>query len=1157
MNMHSTSLTRITTVLLVCMFALSVLPAAFAQETTAGVQGYVKDPSGGLVTGVKVEISGPALLNSRQTETDSTGFYRFATVPPGTYSITFTVTGFRVTKREGIVLAVGRLPNVDVQLEIGTATEVVEVKGETPEVDVTTSKVAVTISRDELSDIPMGRSYQSVISFAPGARQEPLQSARGSRNSGYQIDGATDGENVYLIDGINTTNLNVGGAGKNFQSDFVQEVQVKSSSFEAEFGGAIGGVVNAVGKRGSTVWHGELKVYYQNAKLDANDPCASGFTSSIGGSLVCGLRLDPTLAQANLGTRTDGTPQYYIPKKDNRTIVEPGYEIGGAILKNRLFLFSSYIPMLDTTNRTTVFTGKNPGPRRLTNTYLQHNMYNRLDLRVVNSVNLFADWNYAYSRSEGQLGAPDSAYGQLNTGASTDPSTFRADNGYVAPLSVYSFGGDWTPNNRSLISSRFGYFFSNQETRGVPVGTRYIYDTTVISGTNDLGGTPYPADTPFNTAGFANIPSNFAQQYDAFKRKSFNIDGSYIVKALGTHTFKGGYNWSTQYNKVLLTANTNVVNIDWGQTYTPVTSTTACDAIIAQNVTSFGQAVCAGRYGYFFTGSTTTTNTGSTTQTAQAIYIQDAWTLGRGLTLNLGVRFDTESLPAYDPTRFPSLTFGWGQKIAPRLGAAYDLFHNGKLKIYGSYGKFYDIMKMNLARGSFGSDYWHECIYTLDFVDYTTITPTLNSLGGCPASGPAPGVNVGRFIENVDFRATKADPRDPAIDTHMKPMSQHEFVAGADWAITPAWSLESRYSRKRLDNAIEDMSITDNLGFYIGNPGSTIADVLHRPVVIPDASGNNYLLTTADGGPFCAECPNVVKAIRHYDGAEFRLTHRGIKWTGSASYTYSKLTGNYPGLTNTDPTDGNGGRHNPNNTRLFDLPNMTYLPNGKIDDGPLSTDRPNTFKAYGAYQLKWFGMISTFGINQSIFQGSPINTCLPVVGTSSACQWAEGRGNEVLFTRTPGDYQPDPTKANLCTDCGNFVVSKVIHDARTPYFLQTDLQLTHEFGVSKARENMRLKFEFYAYNLLNQHSAVAYNENANGGGSQLISPVRASRFSGDPQVDWNLIMRPYTYLDALNHTGAFAAPVETGAPMTLANRYGMANVYQTARQIRLAVRFIF
>src|SRR5207244_3524302 len=326
----------------------------------------------------------------------------------------------------------------------------------------------------------------------------------------------------------------------------------------------------------------------------------------------------------------------------------------------------------------------------------------------------------------------DSVTGQANPGATTDPSTFRSDNGRVSPLSVLSFGGDWTPTSKLVVTSRYGYFFSNNEDRGKPQGTRYIYDTTVNASSQDLTKTLFPASTPFNISGFSTIPNNFGTHFDAFKRKSFSGDASYYVgHALGSPN--GNF--------------------------------------------------CGGRYGFVFTGSQTVSNTGKTSQTAHALFLQDNWTVGHGLTLNLGIRFDKETLPPYDPVRFPTVKFGWGDKIAPRIGGAYDLLHNGKVKVYASYGKFFDIMKMNLARGSFGSDYWHDCVYALDTTDYTTITPTLNSFAGCPASGPAPGVTVGRFIENVDFRATKADPRDPAIDVNMNPMSQHEFVAGVEWAI--------------------------------------------------------------------------------------------------------------------------------------------------------------------------------------------------------------------------------------------------------------------------------------------------------------------------------------------------------------------------------------
>ena len=1121
---------------LICMLCLSL--AAYAQETTAGVQGTVKDPQGAVVPNATVTVSGPALIGKKTATTDSAGNYHIEQLPPGLYTMAVSAAGFGQATQTDLRLETGALPNINVTLKIGQAEQTVEVSAEAQFVDVTQSKVQTNVTQDILASIPKGRSFQSVIPFAPGARQEPLQGARQDRNNGFQIDGASDSENVYMVDGVNNTNIQNGGVGSNFKQDFIQEVQIKSSSFEAEYGGALGGVINAVPQRGTNQWHGDLKMYFQSSALDANDPCASGFTSSNGGnvnmttnggSVVCGQRINPTLAPLNTTTRLDGTPEYYVPKKDNRHILEPGFAIGGPILSDRLNFFSSYVPTLDTTRRRVNFTGTNPGPRTLTNSYTQHNMYNRLDYRLINSVRLFGSWNYSYSRTAGQLVAPDSAYGQLNTSASTDPNTLRSDAGFVNPLSLYSGGGDWTPNSKMVVQSRFGYFFYNNESRGTPTGIRYIYDNTLNSSSKDVNGNAFPSNAPFNTANFANIPSNFATQFDAFKRKSTNTDVSYFLgNFFGSHTFKGGYFYQSLSNDVLVTANTAVVDLVWGQAYQPVTSATACAGIQA---TAPG-GVCEGQYGYFYVGSNTVSNTGKVNATDQAVYFQDAWTVGRtGLTINAGLRLDHEHNPAYDPTRFPDINFGWGDKIAPRIGGAYDLLHNGKVKVYASYGKFFDIMKLGLTRGSFGSDYWHQCYYALDTTSFQSITPTLTTGAGCPASGPAPGV-TGRFIENLDLRATKADPRDPAVQANMKPVENHEFVGGVDWAISPTMSLETRYSRKRLDNTIEDMSITDNLGFYVGNPGTPFADLLHRPVSLDPAAP---LV-----GPFCAECPGPVKPIRDYDGVEFRLTKQptGGRWFGTVSYTYSKLSGNYAGLTNTDPTDGNGGRHSPNNGRAFDLPTQTYLPSGKIDDGRLSTDRPHTAKLYGFYRLPWLGQETSIGFSQALFQGTPITSCLPVVGTSSACQWASGRGNFAKLSRDPAT--------------GNIIQSGVENDARTDPYFQTDFHLTHEIKVSKTHENYRLKLGGNIYNLFNQHSATAYYQFVIP--TNVIFPSRPTRFAGDPGVDWGLVMNGYNYIDALNGTGKFAGKQ---TPLTLANRYGKPQVFQTARQIYLEAHFTF
>jgi len=1100
---------------------------SFAQETTAGLQGTVKDSTGGAVANATVEVSGSALLGTRKVQTDGAGAFRLAALPPGEYSLTVTAPGFRTSKQGGIVLEVRRLPTIDVKLEVGVVTQTVEITGAAPIVDTTQSHIAVTMSHDQIDNLPKGRSFQTIIPFAPGARFEPLQSGTATPGAalGFQIDGASDGENVYMSDGVNITNIQNGGVGKDFQMEFIDEVQVKTSSFEAEFGGALGGVINVVPKKGSNEFHGMLVGYLRSNAFNANN------TDRV-------LRTNPDLPSLSTTNRLDAVPQYYMQNKDQRTIIEPGYEIGGPAYKNKLWFLSSYIPSVDTTRRVTNFTAANPGPRTLTSTTTTQNAYNRLDYGATNSLRMFASWNYGYFRQTGTLGGADSPAGQTNTGRTTDPNTLRSDAGSVNPVSIWTFGGDWTPTSKLVFSVRYGYFFNNTEARGVPSVTRYSYSGTANASTVDLAGVTYPAAFQ-NLSGFANEPSNLATIYDAYKRKSWNADASYFVNFGGTHTFKGGYFWAGQSNEVLRNYNGGAVQIFPGnQSYAPVTSGTACDGIIAANQAAYGKPVCQGRYGYFVVG-TGVINTGADHQTAQALYFQDQWQIGHHLTLNLGLRFDQETQPPFDPKRFPTVHFGWGDKIGPRIGGAYDLLHNGKVKVYASYGQFYDIMKLGLARGSFGSDYWHNCVYTLDDPNYNLITPTYPTGGGCPATGPAPGVTVGRFIENVDFRATKADPRDPAISPTIKPMKQHEFVTGADWALKPNWALTFRYSRKRLDNTIEDMSITDNLGFYIGNPGTPFADLLHRPVVTPDDNGNNYLTTV----PFCAECPGAVKPIRKYDGAEFRLAKRSSgKWFGSVSYTYSKLRGNYPGLTNTDPTDGTFGRHAPNNSRLFDLPTMTYLPNGKIDDGPLATDRPHTASGYVYYRLRWAHMETDFGITQFAFQGTPVTSCLPVVGSSSACQWAEGRGNFVRLTRA----------AN-----GDIVPGEVVHDARTDPLIQTDFNLRHDIMV---KEGQRLSFEATFLNLFNQRASVADYQFMIP--TNYVNPLRPERFSGDPQTDWGKLLNGYNYIDAMNATGAFAGTLAgTSTPiqskLTLASRYGMPNLFQQARNLRLGMRFTF
>jgi hypothetical protein len=1164
--------------------------AGFAQETTAGLQGTVKDSSGAVLSKASVEVSSAALQGTKKVETDSAGYYRFANLPPGDYDITVTANGFKTLKQGGVHLIAGSLPSIDLSMQVGGAEQTVEVSAAPPIVDVTQSKVQTSVSGEILDTIPKGRSFQSVVGFAPGARQEPLQSSRTDqgRLNGYQIDGASDAENVYMSEGLNITNIYGGGIGNtSIPMEFIQEVQVKSSSFEAEFGGANGGVINAIQKRGGPQWHGSLFTYYRGDPITANDQCINRMFGTVQGS-GCGLRSIPGTATntGKLGTvdtatgtqwtsgpffwnnRQAAPTQYYLQKQDKWSTIEPGFEVGGPLYKDRLWLFASYVPTLSQVTRSVNFTGNNPGPRSFTQTDTTQSSLTRLDYRLSNSVRLFSAWQGGYRRIKGTQASlnPDSVIGQINTTAGTDPNTLRADTGSTNPLTILNFGGDITLGSKLVITSRYGYFYNDSQDRGKSTGTRYLWQVD-STGNTACSGAACPAADQHN-AGFANIPSNFQQIYDIFGRRQFTTDASYFVgNFFGTHNLKAGYAVQRLSENVLQAFQTSVVNVFYGSAQSYTTASGPTSQVCAAAIQKYGQ--CGGPYGYYVLGDGVTTN-GNVSTLNHSFYVQDAWTVHRSLTINGGVRLDKEFLPPYRPGS-ESISFGFGQKIAPRIGAAYDLLHNGKVKIYGSYGKFFDIMKFSLPRGSFGGDRWHDCAYALDVPDYTQIQPQNVNGKFCPDSGPAAGNLPGTFIENQNWRASAPGiASDPIVDPKVHPMQTHEFVAGADWAISPRLAFQSRYARKRLDWTIEDMSLDDGQ-YYIGNPGTPFSQLLQRP--LPSAWASEGL----PGNPIaiCPDCPPLPKARRDYDGIELRLIRNGENWGGQMAYTWSRLYGNYAGLNDTYYTDGNGGRHEPNNGRAFDLPNMLYDGQGHVANGPLPTDRPNTLAGFGYYRLKWFGMETLLGLTQSFSEGTPQSTCLGAVDSASSCQFVAGQGNWINFTQ-------DPTTADI-------VQGSITKGKRAPWLNQTDLNFTHSIHVSKQHEGMLLGFNADISNVFNQRSPMVLQPSPLATG--YTTPIGNNLLGWDykaletnfnymalmndksyfgpggvgPAINTNVPdpSKPGFCTNGLaapctpNFVAAYAGANTNGKPNTLSGTYGKAVIFQSARTVRLQLKFTF
>src|SRR5271157_3202201 len=281
--------------IVVCVCALLIfVGGVWARETTGGLQGTVKDPSGAVVPGAKVVVTGTALVGSKELETDGSGYYRFANLPPGKYTIMVTMAGFSTVKHE-LILEVGHLPTVDISLEVGKTSTIVEVSGQAPQIDTTTTQNMTNVTEDVVEYVPHGNSYQSMIQFSPMGRNEPLAGSAGGTGGsmpgssgnglafGYSIGGAADSENGYLVEGQDTDNISGGYSGANVPFEFIQEVQIKTSGIEAEHGGALGGVVNVVMKKGGNNFHGQIFATYETSAADGSpdpflryDPISTG-----------------------------------------------------------------------------------------------------------------------------------------------------------------------------------------------------------------------------------------------------------------------------------------------------------------------------------------------------------------------------------------------------------------------------------------------------------------------------------------------------------------------------------------------------------------------------------------------------------------------------------------------------------------------------------------------------------------------------------------------------------------------------------------------------------------------------------------------------------------------------------------------------------------
>ncbi len=245
---------------------LAVAPLALAQ-TTGDITGRVTDEQGGALPGVTVEARSPAFQGVRTSVTDASGAFRLVLLPPGTYKVTASLQGFARTEST-ITVSLGRTSTGDFRLRAAVTAEVT-VTGEAPLIDQTSASIGNAIDSRQIKSLPTGRNYTSIVQISPGISTQTSNTAAFANS--IVVNGSTGLENGFVIDGVVTSGVEYGAQGKELNYEFIQEIEVKTGGYQAEFGRSTGGIINVITKSGGNEFHGEAFVYYSNNSVQASN----------------------------------------------------------------------------------------------------------------------------------------------------------------------------------------------------------------------------------------------------------------------------------------------------------------------------------------------------------------------------------------------------------------------------------------------------------------------------------------------------------------------------------------------------------------------------------------------------------------------------------------------------------------------------------------------------------------------------------------------------------------------------------------------------------------------------------------------------------------------------------------------------------------------
>jgi len=1018
--------------------------SAFAQTSTTGsIEGIVTDPNGAAVKGATVTVTGATLISPQTATTGDEGRYRVLNLPPGdTYKVTVDAGGFAKFESGNVAVNLGRTSSVDATLQLATAQASVTVTSGAA-VDTAANTSGSNVSSEQFSNFPTQRTVQSLYTIAPTVTRSGLRDATG-RDRDPSVAGSSGPENNYILDGVNTTDPAFGGSGANLPFEFVQEVEIKTGAYGAEYGKSTGGIFNVITKSGGNEFHGDLFGY--------------GTTKG----MVRGVKNFPFT-----GSSANGFSE-----------VDLGGDIGGPIIKDKVWFFGAFNPQTRK-NFYLTQTFFAPAENKVTIPFYAGKLTWALNGRNTFTASTFGDFT--------------KVKGFLATGALTNVSGFGND--ITAFLGTQETGGhNYAVRLNSTIRPTFIGEFSGglhfQRANTIPAGgtaTSLLTDnfavlrgntvlTPVQTGVNFGAGTGF---LDFVDGRGGSLQRNFSRGpgfglYTTQNRDRYEFN-AHMQNILGKHTVKWGFEWfrnkydintlssgpaitygftpglgltptngaSNVTNGSRITNNFLVCTVRGAVINCPSAAGVArAQAIPAATLAALGLTVNPVANGIttaeafnapFLLRNTTRVRdfelVGKTNTNAEAFYVQDDYKFARNFQFNIGVRWDYEQAYNNDGTSYIKFNNFW-DNAAPRLGLIWDFTGKGKGKLYANYATFIETpVPLDVNVRAAGGNVQTDKNFNVDRIN-----------------GPAgalivPGVSTGST--NLGSDATPIDPG-------LKPQSIGEYSMGIEYEVAKDLALGARGIYRHMRNVIEDGSFDDGDTYFIFNPGRQE----------PGTTEAN----ACAGDPASGRIPRCFgRAQRFYRALELTATKRFTNnYQFIASYVFSSLTGNYEGLFRND-----NGQSDPNITSLFDLQSLldrTY--------GRLPNDRPHQFKFNGSYRTPFKLLVSG---NFYIQSGTPFNQLIPhpIYGNNEGFAVQRGTAIVPVVTATQAGFP------NIVNSIGS---------NRTPTTMNLDLGVYYPIKIGEKKE-LRLTGDWF--NVFNSQRALTLDQTFSiNSGIASVAPVQ-------------------------------------------------------------------